>query len=60
VDGPLDSQPRIYGLQAPVRESATDTVEFDASGVAAGTYLVRLRVDDSESVPDDQDRVVIR
>jgi hypothetical protein len=38
-------------LPAGIREEETDTLEFDATGAPAGTYVVRLRVDGVDSVP---------
>jgi hypothetical protein len=40
---------RAYSLPANQRDADADTMEFDASGVESGTYLVRIQVDGAES-----------
>jgi hypothetical protein len=47
----IDPAPALaYALPAPPREADAGTLEFDASGVEAGTYLVRVQVDGAESL----------
>ncbi len=38
-------------IPAARRDDRTDTLEFEVTGIAAGTYVVRLRVDGVDSVP---------
>jgi len=52
---PVDPQQRILLLFAdravPSSSVTPTTQKFDISGVAAGTYVVRLRVDGADSIP---------
>jgi len=56
---PVDATPRRYGLNATTRTVPSNSVTFRAVGIASGTYLARLYVDQAESEPSDHDQVVI-
>ena len=46
----IPSNPHSYVIQPRARNTNVDRLVFDLDGVAAGTYLVRLRVDGAESI----------
>jgi hypothetical protein len=52
TDAALGTTPHTYAIDAVASDIAGATIAFDASSVASGTYLVRLRIDGTESVPD--------
>jgi hypothetical protein len=53
------SVPRRYGLEATGRLSPSQSLTFSASGVASGSYMARLYVDQAESPPGLDKRVVV-
>jgi hypothetical protein len=56
---PSGTSPHRYGLNASHLSAPSTSVWFNATGVASGTYLARLYVDDALSVPSGHDQVVI-
>jgi hypothetical protein len=46
---PPGKNPRVYGLVPQARQNPTQTLAFEVSQVAAGTYRLRLWVDRAES-----------
>jgi len=48
---PPGATPNRYAIDALPQDIAGSSISFDASTVAAGTYLLRIRISGTESVP---------